>query len=82
MRNLVFLHLAILLVVLEAATHDFKTSQYQTLRKEVERLKVCYINHLKSKTTVCRRTGSAIDAIISDSSWQMLDIGKLSLGEN
>nr|DAD48370.1 TPA_asm: hypothetical protein HUJ06_018307 [Nelumbo nucifera] len=56
--------------------------QYQTLRKEVERLKVCYINHLKSKTTVCRRTGSAIDAIISDSSWQMLDIGKLSLGEN
>ncbi|XP_042502621.1 basic leucine zipper 6 [Macadamia integrifolia] len=55
--------------------------QYQTLKKEVERLTMDYINHLKSTSThSC--TGSNISAVSSEASWKILEMGRLSLGGN
>ncbi|XP_043691495.1 basic leucine zipper 6 isoform X2 [Telopea speciosissima] len=58
----------------------FKAGQYQTLKKEVERLTKDYTNHLKSSPH--SRTGSNIGVISSEASWKILDMGRLSLGGN
>ncbi|KAF8395460.1 hypothetical protein HHK36_019406 [Tetracentron sinense] len=59
-----------------------RDDQYQSLMKEAEKLKMGSTNHLKGKSSTYFMTGPAAGAITSLTNWQMLDIGKLSLGGN
>ncbi|CAK9147669.1 unnamed protein product [Ilex paraguariensis] len=53
--------------------------QYQSLRKEVERLKICLKHSPKGKASTYFRSSSAIQAANSEATWQMLDLGKLDI---
>ncbi|KAK9283949.1 hypothetical protein L1049_012206 [Liquidambar formosana] len=53
--------------------------QYQYLKKEVERLKIGLANSPNSKMRTYYGPNHATEAVISQTAWQMLEMGKLSL---
>lgn len=57
----------------------FCIGQYQSLRKEVERLKSCLAYSGNSKVSTNFRPTSATEVINSAANWQMLNLGKLDL---
>lgn len=56
------------------------TGQYQTLKSEAERLKMIYGCHRRSKSAASCFEMDPSNTGTSGVSWQMLDMGKLSLG--
>ncbi|KAA8534593.1 hypothetical protein F0562_032148 [Nyssa sinensis] len=54
-------------------------SQYQSLRKEFEKLKFRLAYSQNSKVSTNLRAGSSSETVSLDATWQMLDIGKLDL---
>ncbi|XP_010912379.1 basic leucine zipper 34 [Elaeis guineensis] len=59
-----------------------KDGQYQTLKSEAERLKVIYGRHRRSKSAASCFEMGPLNTDTSEVSWQILDMGKLSLGES
>ncbi|ONK57515.1 uncharacterized protein A4U43_C09F1290 [Asparagus officinalis] len=59
-----------------------KDGEYQSLKKEAERLKAIYGCHRRSKSAVSLFDTESIDANPSGAAWQMLDFGKLNLDGN
>ncbi|KAL6989190.1 hypothetical protein U1Q18_014943 [Sarracenia purpurea var. burkii] len=56
-------------------------SQYQSLKKELERLKNCLAHSSKGTVSTGFRTRSAAKGVISEAAWQMMDMGKLDLNQ-
>lgn len=57
----------------------FSTGRYHSLKKELERLKVCVAYSSIGDVEKDFSSSSAAEGVSLDAAWQMLDIGKLNL---
>ena len=60
----------------------FVTGQYQSLKKERERLKVAFTKSRSSKVSAYFGSSPAAESSRSEATWQMLDMGKLNISWN
>jgi hypothetical protein len=57
----------------------FVTGQYLSLKKQLERLKICFAKSPDSMSSTYFGSSPAADATRVNATWQMLDMGKLDI---
>lgn len=57
----------------------FVAGQYLSLKKQLERLKICFAKSPNSKISPYFGSSPAADSARVEGTWQMLDMGKLNI---